>query len=282
MAVDFKSLDKKKVLSLAISVVVGLIAVGLTASYVEQRIAEGAGSMTKKQIGIMQSEIGKLHNDNQQLYKTLQAVSKKADAAAKRQPARTTEKKMPTLARGALSSKTPAGYRAIAVNIDSLSAVGGLLMPGDSVDIITHLKVPTRGGKQELTSITLFQNVLVLSVNGKTQVTPESSKVKSKSMQVTFALNPQEAELLTFAERHGKLQLVLRSPLDSQAFMIEAATWKSFSDYVLSTQGTELVREDKNKKKPLLIKKSIMPEPDTSSREANIEVYEGGQYKGLK
>ena len=53
----------------------------------------------------------------------------------------------PKVQERAFSLRTPPGKRAVTLKINSLSAVGGLVNPGDFVDIIAHLELPDERGK---------------------------------------------------------------------------------------------------------------------------------------
>ena len=69
---------------------------------------------------------------------------------------------------------------------------------------------------------------------------------------------------MSFVQQHGKLQLVLRPPLDAQAYILPAANWESLSEYI-STQGTNLVTGKKEETK------------DVAAEEApQIEIFRGG------
>jgi len=133
-----------------------------------------------------------------------------------------------------LAMRTPAGKRAITVVIDSISAVGGMVRPGDYVDVIGNVPIPIQGpqGKREMrnTTIPLFQNVLVLAVGG--QMSRNAPPPKQANPPVTLALSPQEANIISFVQEQGKIRLVLRSPADSRTEKIPPATWDTVLQYV--------------------------------------------------
>lgn len=136
---------------------------------------------------------------------------------------------------GSLATKTPPGKRAITVPVDNIAGLGGLLKPGDYVDVLAKIPTPVTGpdGKQQmqLTTMPLFQNVLVLAVGsdvgGGAQV-----KEKQGASTVTLALSPQETSLISFVQEQGKIQLVLRSPMDTQVQQIPPASWESLFAYL--------------------------------------------------
>ena len=84
---------------------------------------------------------------------------------------------------------------------------GGLLRPGDRVDI---LHTPNRGPSGSVT-ITLLQNVVVLAVGSDTG---GSNSVNSRGHSVTVSVTPEQAQLILHANTEGPLDVVLRNPDD--------------------------------------------------------------------
>lgn len=134
-----------------------------------------------------------------------------------------------------LSSKVPRGKRAITVPVDNLAAVGGMVKPGDHVDVMGTVPVPTMTpeGKQATTTSTmlLFQDTLVLavgqdfaSVSGSAD---DKRKERTSSPVITLALSPQEANLIAFVQEQGKIRLILRSPEDTQTQPAVPASWEA-------------------------------------------------------
>ncbi|MFH1360171.1 MAG: Flp pilus assembly protein CpaB [Candidatus Omnitrophota bacterium] len=265
-------MDRKKLAVGIAAVAAGLAAVVLTNSYINSSVNQKASELTgvaKQELDKVRQEMGYLQQENRKIAQDLNdrirylAQQQKQPEAPRARPVDSP-----------LASQTPTTKRAITVRVDTLSAVGGMVTPGDSVDIITHLDVPTdpkNTKKMELVSVTLFQNVEVLSVNGNTQKGFRApGQVNTQSLDITLALNPHEASLIAFVKKHGgKLQLLMRSPLDSQAYMLEAATWKALSDYIMDTQGFPIIGDEK-KEEPKAKPKS-KPVPD-------IEVFKGARF----
>ncbi len=98
----------------------------------------------------------------------------------------------------------PPGMRAIAIGAGEVMAVGSTVKPGDRIDILATYTDPV--AHQETTQM-ILQNVLVLAVNqGETD---QQGKSGAKS-SMTLAVKPEEAELLTAADRAGALRVALR------------------------------------------------------------------------
>ncbi len=147
------------------------------------------------------------------------------------------------------SSIIPQGKRAVTILPDNIATLADILKPGDYVDVIGVVPVP---GQKEVVTATLFQNVLVLGIGdkfievGQQKKTPMSwfmggqeqqttKKAPSKPV-VTLALSPQEAGIITFVQQKGKLELVLRSPMDSAQQRIPPITTEQFFQF-LAGQG---------------------------------------------
>jgi pilus assembly protein CpaB len=112
-----------------------------------------------------------------------------------------------------LNAIIPRGMRAIAVNISGGGAVSGFLNPGNYVDVIVTVEKDQQGEREAETK-TLLQAIPVLAVNarmGRGGSPDEESKVKP---QVTLAVTPSQAELLTHAVAEGLVTLTLRNDID--------------------------------------------------------------------
>ena len=122
-----------------------------------------------------------------------------------------------------LSSIIPIGYRAAAVNLDSDSAVGDFLKPGDIVDVLTSFE---EAGKASYTA-TLMQNVRIIAVNDNFNPVrkQETGLLPARAFSgnlVVLALEPADAELLAFAENKGKIKLTLRNPGDEKTAVLRS------------------------------------------------------------
>lgn len=149
---------------------------------------------------------------------------------------------------GGLAEVTPMGKRAITISVDNISALAGMIKAGDYVDVISMLPetVQTAEGKQvtQLTSIPLFQNVLILAVGQETssqsKARPrfkretETEEKKESAPLITVALEPQEANLIAFVQEQGKIRLTLRSPADTKVELLQPANWDTLLQYLAS------------------------------------------------
>lgn len=112
-----------------------------------------------------------------------------------------------------LSTKVQKKTRAVTVEADSTSSVGGWVRPNDHVDVVGTFRDPQTN---ESVAVTLLQNVIVLAtgkITGTTNVNliPENQRDYTT---VTLLVIPEEAEILVLAGELGKLTLSLRNEDD--------------------------------------------------------------------
>jgi pilus assembly protein CpaB len=112
-----------------------------------------------------------------------------------------------------LANKTPPGKRAFTIGLEEASAVGGMLRPGDHVDVLAMFTNPA-------ITLALFQDILVLAV-GQEMIAEKDEKAKRGGIlgsrgreTVTLALTPQEVQIITVAMQQGKLRLTLRPRME--------------------------------------------------------------------
>lgn len=144
---------------------------------------------------------------------------------------------------GDLASVTPVGKRAISIVVDNTSSLGGMIKPGDYVDVIAAIPVstPTPDGKSatQMVMAHLFQNVLVLAVGKEIGApTPDEQsrysgpKDSAASGLITLALTPQEANLIAFVQEQTKIKLIMRSPTDAKIEPVRPASWETLFRYL--------------------------------------------------
>lgn len=104
--------------------------------------------------------------------------------------------------------------RAMAINVDAATAVGGFVTPGDRVDVLL-----TQGGNANLRTVTILQNIRVIGVDQNSNENKDQPEI---ARTVTVEVTPAQGQTLALAQRAGTLSLSLRSldepvdkPLDS-------------------------------------------------------------------
>ncbi len=242
--------NKKQIATILLAVGLGLVATFLTSQYVQNNIAQQTRILAKeytqqttalqKEMELNKRELIALGQKHEMLVAQVQSQPKAVVQASD-------EKAQPTAPQDAFSVVMPSGKRAMTLRVDTLLAVGGLITPGDFVDVIAVLRIPedqdTPAKTKDITTV-LFQNLQVLAVGALFQPVGGTALYEIRqnvpALNITLAVSPEEAGLLTFAQANGKLQLSLRSSTEKDRQMLQVASWDALSGYVLDKQGTEL------------------------------------------
>lgn len=155
-------------------------------------------------------------------------------------------------AQTSLSYVVPEGHRAMAVTVDKVVSAGGLIRPGDHVDLLAVLEVDTIGDSTTLTfarSITVAQNIEVLAVeqalenqtdNTANSEAAEQPAVQPNAIVVTLALTPLQAQHVLLAELQGTIRLSVRPPGDTTLIDIPDSAFFSIAN---STNPLELITD---------------------------------------
>lgn len=116
------------------------------------------------------------------------------------------------------------GARAVTIKVDREAGVGGLLLPGDRVDIIVTIRPDSNELRADWVTETILQSLRVLAVGedvlGQEPVVEEEEDGKGRaraprrSVLVTVEVLPDEAEKLALAASRGDLHLTLRAKHD--------------------------------------------------------------------
>lgn len=140
------------------------------------------------------------------------------------------------------------GKRAVSVSTSALIGAGGLIRPGDYVDVILTLKL----GDDQIGRI-ILQNLEVLALDQKVEkVAPKfeegqeertptgEGETKPEAVTVTLAVAPVEGEVLTVAEEcagnfGGRLALALR-PFGEHNTVETRSTWSETGSPPLCSQ----------------------------------------------
>jgi len=270
--------NKKQLLIIVGAVAAGIVAVVMTSNYVRDAIQHQTAVLAKQydirqkemvaaiqqrsdqQMAALAQEVERVKSEQtaamqKQMTAMQQALQEQAQERA--QQAQAVEVKKPT--QTSLALKIPAGKRAVTVTIDSLAAVGGLINAGDFVDVIAQLNVPSQDTDKKTVTAMIFQGLQVLAVNTNLEEPGSYAEQQmAASLKITFAVDPQEAGLLAFADKNGTLELALRSPDEAERKKVKASTWKTLADYVLKNQGLNIQNPDEDKAaKPETVKPTI-------------------------
>ena len=111
-----------------------------------------------------------------------------------------------------LSAVIPEGMRAVSIRVDEVVAVAGFVGPGARVDVLLT-GVPGEGNTESITE-TILENVQVLAAGQKIQ--PDAEGRPERVNVVTLLCTPENATKVVMSASAGRIQLVLRNPLDQE------------------------------------------------------------------
>jgi Flp pilus assembly protein CpaB len=124
----------------------------------------------------------------------------------------------------------------------------------------------------------IFQHLQILAVNTNLDDKGIYDEQQAASaLKVTFAVEPQEAGLLSFSEKNGKLQLALRSPTEQNTEKLKTSTWKTLADYVLQTHGENLGLKGQDEEADTDEKKAKVESVDVKEAKPYIQIYRAGK-----
>ncbi len=130
-----------------------------------------------------------------------------------------------------LAFTVPPGMRAVSVPVSEVSGAGGLIVPGDRVDVMVSADFEDLFGPGEILAdssqendpvvMTILQDVLVLAVGqllaersdpdrDRDTFRNDDAEVQPAARSVTLAVSPKDAQLLFMSSQEGKLGLSLR------------------------------------------------------------------------
>lgn len=178
--------------------------------------------------------------------------------------------------RGGLAQAVPDNMRMVTVKTGGVaSAGGGLILPGDRVDVLFFSDALNTLDRNKATTTTLLQNVEVCAI-GQLTDPPSGSKLETKDLQeVTLIVSPADAGKLVLAQNKGSLHLTLRNPKDNHMAQTDVETLPGVATYqgpplgkqvegVLSAVGDLVEKYAKNRAKPETPTPVARPEPKTS------------------
>lgn len=132
-----------------------------------------------------------------------------------------------------LAFAVPPGMRAVSVSINEVRGAGGLIVPGDRVDVMVHTDyqrlfgpsavatIVTSEEKKQPTVLTVLQDVMVLAIGQVTTppidgqsdaaaLRPDEATAQPKATSATLAVTAAQAQSLFFAAQEGTVGLMLR------------------------------------------------------------------------
>jgi pilus assembly protein CpaB len=167
-----------------------------------------------------------------------------------------------------LPALIPPGMRAVSVRVNEVVSVAGFVTPGTRVDIL--LTGTPEGGNDPQTT-TVLQNVAVLASGQKLERT--STGEAQNTPVITVLVSPDDAQRLTLASSQGKIQLVLRNPLDTKASDVPASSERELYKGVSAPPKPQPVAHRTT------VKKEVVAPPPTG---VSVEIIEGEKKQDVK
>lgn len=208
------------------------------------------------------------------------------------EPLTTTRLTSTSGAEGAAAVITP-GKRAVSVSFTDASGAAGLLQPQSRVDVL----YTRTGSAVEALTVTVLEDVEVLSIGRALQVDPTQKAAQASSTQqrtATLIVTPEEAQRLELAKNQGRISLSLRNPLDrSTQVNRQPAAMEDLDPMLLARSGARklpkmpavrdkkawanLIAEDEEAVKPKEPPKPPEPKEPPKPR-ITVDVYRGEKH----
>ncbi len=279
--------NKKQIATILLAVGLGLVATFLTSQYVQNSIDHQTKLLAKEytqQTAALKQEVELNRKEVEALIQKHQALVQQVQSQPKVVMQAGDKGLQQPVPQEVFSIVMPPGKRALTIRVDTLSAVGGLISPGDFVDVIADLRIPeeldTEKTKTKEVITVLFQNLQVLAVGtlfkpaGGTEL--YENRQRANTVNVTLAVSPEEAGLLTFAQANGRLQLSLRSSTEQEHKLLQVASWDTLSNYILDKQGTNLRVPYEEKEEPVAPAQKSEEKREEKPK-SNVQIFRAGK-----
>ncbi|MCE9614534.1 MAG: Flp pilus assembly protein CpaB [Lentisphaerae bacterium] len=119
-----------------------------------------------------------------------------------------------------LASTVTPGMRALSIAVGGAAAVSSMVRPDDHIDVLGTFTFPSKAaaGEMETVTLTVLQDVTVLATGQQLANDARGARPSSRAAgysTVTLEVTPREAELIVFAQQlNGRLTLSLRNRSD--------------------------------------------------------------------
>jgi pilus assembly protein CpaB len=183
-----------------------------------------------------------------------------------------------------LELKIPPGQRAMAVRINDVAGISGLIQPNSRVDVLVTIADQTTG--KQVAKL-FMENMRVLSVG--TEIQRDAAGKANTATTVTLGVTPEEAERLAIAMNTGSIQLVLRGYGDPDSVRTRGA---SSLDVLSQLRGGRVdaapsptpIQHSAPRpvSPPIIIQRLPPPPPPAPPESAVVNVYRKGTATPLK
>jgi pilus assembly protein CpaB len=120
--------------------------------------------------------------------------------------------------RGFLAAVLRQGYRAISIGVDAVTGAGGLVAPGDIVDLVLvqTLNASEAPAARRVIAETVETGLRVIAIDQQITQGGQNSVIGQQRVArtVTLEVTPEAAERVAVAEQLGRLAITVRAALD--------------------------------------------------------------------
>jgi pilus assembly protein CpaB len=184
-----------------------------------------------------------------------------------------------------LTSKITPGKRAMAIRINDVSGIAGMIQPNSRVDIL----LTTTLGNAQRTGKIFMENMRVLMMQTSTTKTEDGRPIPATV--ATLEVTPEETELLGVAQQQGSIQLVLRGYGDPDSVKTRGATTADVERSLRDVQPARPVANNRpapRQAPPRVVAETIRvrdpvvvaPKPKADSNK--VEIFRGANKTELK
>lgn len=123
-----------------------------------------------------------------------------------------------------LSYRIPENMRAITIPMNEISGVGGYIMEGDKIDILVTYTLgeveddpnteADEGIEGKTVTYTQFQNLEIIEKGPNSAPVEGQTEIQGVTSSLTLLVTPSQAEVLTYAQLSGSINMTLRNPVD--------------------------------------------------------------------
>lgn len=119
-----------------------------------------------------------------------------------------------------LEVKITPGKRAMAVRIDDVAGLSGLIQPNSRVDVLVTLRDKANAASEQVSKL-FMSNMRVLSIGSEVQRGADGKPINATT--AALEVTPDEVERLAVAMREGTIQLVMRGYGDPDSISTDGA-----------------------------------------------------------
>lgn len=264
--------NTRAIVMLSLSLVIGLGAAILAASWIQQK---GDAATSKVVVADVDIELGSRLNPQmvkavewpsgnvpQGSFNDIETLSDRVvKTSVLRGEAVLDSKLAPVGTKGGLSAVIKEGNRAMTVRVNDVIGVAGFALPGNYVDVVVSTQKDGAGGEGKQISKIVLHRILVLAVAQEAGRDDTKPKVVSA---VTLEVTPEQAEKLDLARSVGTLSLVLRNQVDNKMTDTAGITKQQLltEDVRLPPVITKVgLASPPAKRKTIATKQSVSPRP---------------------